>query len=351
MFNDPDKIFDMMAPGKDVIEVNSLNDFVKPLLQKTFEQAGMTIADGKVTREQYRAAFEKTRGSRPGGGGGGPGGGGPGGFSPDAMAEAAFRKLDVDGDGMLKAEEMVGSTGEALLAERDKWDANQDGFIELSEFKPFFAARMQQMQKENGGGRERASRDDRKDPDDEDSDRRPVVVYRSGSLPKDIPAWFAQLDTDQDAQISLFEWRKSGRSIEEFKAMDRSGDNLLTVEEVLLFVRLQKMENAVAGNSDGPGTGPGKAPGMNFSFPGANGQGFQNMNIRSFGTGTDPTGGRNFNGNPGNQRRGNDPGAGANRPMGPGGNRGNGDGSGAGGRGNRGNRGGTGGGNSNELDD
>src|SRR5262249_937985 len=141
------------------------------------------------------------------------------------------------------------------------------------------------------GGRDRASREDRSQSDDEDPDRRPVVVYRAGSLPKDIPLWFAQLDTDQDAQISLYEWRKSGRSIEEFKAMDRSGDNLLTVEEVLLYVRLQRIENSVAGNNEGPGNGPqGRAfqpgPGMNFNIPGAN-----NVNIRfNQGTGTDPMG-------------------------------------------------------------
>jgi hypothetical protein len=79
-------------------------------------------------------------------------------------------------------------------------------------------------------------------------------VYRPGSLPAGLPDWFVQLDTDRDAQIGLYEWRKSGRPLEEFQAMDRNNDGFLTVEEVLWYFakeksRLMKVEGTRPGNS------------------------------------------------------------------------------------------------------
>src|SRR5207245_9281624 len=58
-----------------------------------------------------------------------------------------------------------------------------------------------------------------------------------GKLPKDIPAWFDQLDTDRDWQIGLYEWVKSERSIEEFRIIDRNEDGFLTIDEVMTYVR------------------------------------------------------------------------------------------------------------------
>ena len=52
------------------------------------------------------------------------------------------------------------------------------------------------------------------------------------TLPRDLPAWFSSLDTDHDGQISLAEWRKAGRSLEEFQRYDLNGDGLITAEEV-----------------------------------------------------------------------------------------------------------------------
>lgn len=41
---------------------------------------------------------------------------------------------------------------------------------------------------------------------EDDLDKRPTV-YRAGKLPeKGLPAWFVQLDTDQDGQVALYEW-------------------------------------------------------------------------------------------------------------------------------------------------
>ena len=57
---------------------------------------------------------------------------------------------------------------------------------------------------------------------------RTVVTSAEG-----ITRRFQQLDTDQDGQIGLYEWRTSGRPIDEFEKYDRNGDGFLTIEEVL----------------------------------------------------------------------------------------------------------------------
>jgi len=68
--------------------------------------------------------------------------------------------------------------------------------------------------------------------EEEDLDGRPTV-YRAGKLPPGLPPWFQQLDTDRDGQVSLWEWRKAGKSLEEFFEWDLNEDGFITAEEVL----------------------------------------------------------------------------------------------------------------------
>jgi hypothetical protein len=79
------------------------------------------------------------------------------------------------------------------------------------------------------------------------------IVYHSHNLPKELPAWFAQLDTNHDAQIGLYEWKVSGRPIAEFLRMDRNNDGFLTVEEVLLYMAQTGQADSARGRGGQPG--------------------------------------------------------------------------------------------------
>ena len=158
----------------------------------------------------------------------------------DAQAEASFRHYDANGDGWLSPEEMP----EDLREHFGSWDTDGNGLLDLEEYKAYYRARNQTVTTQisqssygstgptNGyrstGQMARArSQQETKAP----------LIYRSDNLPKELPSWFRTADTNQDGQIALHEWRRSGRSIGEFRQMDRNGDGFLTVEEVLYYLR------------------------------------------------------------------------------------------------------------------
>jgi Ca2+-binding EF-hand superfamily protein len=251
------------------------------MFDRVSQQLGIT--NGQITREQFMAYSQQRAQERASGMGGPPAppGSAPGtlptpggpasgrsGAAADPNAEAwnrwvedRFRRYDHNGDGLLNFDEMP----ESLRAERDKWDTNHDGFIDLNEFKAYYQARTQQRMAESGAASPFGALPvDQYGlpitvPVEEEEDKKPVV-YRSGKLPKELPSWFKQLDTDNDGQIGLYEWKLSGRSIEEFQSMDRNNDGFLTIEEVLRFTANNKANSeevaaANGENSNGPGDG------------------------------------------------------------------------------------------------
>ena len=67
----------------------------------------------------------------------------------------------------------------------------------------------------------------------------PRPAARAGRPPEGLPEWFSRLDTDRDGQLGLYEWRKSGRPLEEFFRMDRNGDGFVTAAELSRYLAAQ----------------------------------------------------------------------------------------------------------------
>jgi hypothetical protein len=309
---DPNQFFDRLANGKDVI---TRADIANPMMQAMFDRMAQNlgITNGQITREQFTAAMQNFRGNRGQGTGPGNGQGQGGSDRIAAMAESSFQALDQNRDGLLNSDEMP----EELRVERDKWDTNKDGFIDLAEYKVYFQARVQQWMADrntnpNPGGGFDPNANGLPPTQTEEEDAKPVV-YRAGNLPQGIPPWFAQLDTDQDGQIGLYEWKTSGRSIQEFEQMDRNGDGFLTIDEVMRYEAAQakKRGNTPGGNvfALGGGGRPGGFGGFGGqNFGGGNGG---RPNFGGGGNGGGPNfgpgnfGGRNGGGGGRNGRNGN----------------------------------------------
>jgi hypothetical protein len=267
------QLFDRMSGGKDVVNRATLD----PNLQRMFDRFArrMGVTGETMTRQQFQAYVQQRAAARDSGTSG-PAGGGPRG-GVDAMAEAMFRRLDQNGDGLLNNDEMP----QSLRVEREKWDANKDGFIDLGEYRGYFRARMEQVQAERS-----AARGSPADEPTQATEPKPAV-YRAGKLPPGIPDWFAQLDTDGDGQIGLYEWKNSGRPLREFEGMDRNGDGFLTIEEVMHAVAARETDGgstavAGAGSPRGDRTAVGR-PGRGTGGP---------PDRRTRGTATGPDGRR-----------------------------------------------------------
>src|SRR5205823_223357 len=89
-----------------------------------------------------------------------------------------------------------------------------------------------------------------------DTDEEKPVAMRYGKLPRDLPGWFEDYDTDKDGQVSLYEWRKAGRDVKDFTEMDLNGDGLITADELLRFTRAKNIEKKITDYENGD-RGPG----------------------------------------------------------------------------------------------
>jgi len=158
----------------------------------------------------------------------------------EAAATQAFHDLDLNRDGFLNSDEI--KLAKEFRTEWRQWDSDGDDLISLTEWKVYW--RQQQL---HGSKLAQKNTDQAKPPLVEvapktsvkplvKGDTKPMVppqVKRTGKLPPNLPVWFKQIDLDGDGQVSLFEWQKAGKDIEEFIKLDLNDDGFLTVEEVL----------------------------------------------------------------------------------------------------------------------
>jgi Ca2+-binding EF-hand superfamily protein len=259
----PGQIFDFLAKGRATLPIS---DITFPRLRQAAEQYAKEhgITNGQLTRDQFIAARQAMMGGGPapgGPGGAAPGGQGPGGFGqrggrggfrrpsgPEMLlmvAQGKFRQMDLNNDGFLTPDEIPPAQQQEIF----QYDFDGDGKISPEEYLAYTEAKAQ------GQSRRPSEEMEKKEPED-DGTQRPVV-YRAGKLPKELPAWFQQLDTDHDGQISLYEWRMAGKPLQEFAHYDRNDDGFLTAEEVLHVEKLAKSKgNGSAGTQTASASPP-----------------------------------------------------------------------------------------------
>lgn len=175
----------------------------------------------------------------------------------DNDAAEFFRRSDRDQDGYLSPDEM----SETLQAEKDKWDTNKDGQIDLSEYKEYLKAFYEKRQQDRKEREQQAEKERSKDsgtltpgtgedPPPVDLDKK-IAVLRAGKLGDKMPSWFTQHDLDKDAQIPLYEWKESSGAISEFKEKDLNADGIITAEEAMRFEGLARGTASASSSSGG----------------------------------------------------------------------------------------------------
>jgi len=218
---DPGVVFDqLMSKGRGYFLIQEIPRD-RANLEKFAAKEG--IKDGKLTRGQFIKYWNlrTKKAKKPNDDEDDP---------PPDPAVRAFTDLDLNRDGFLNAEEIA--FAKQFKNEWKKWDADADGLISLDEWKVYWRQKNMGpgvLVKKNPSEQETESA---KKPLDNKIDAK-VVQAQVSKTPPVLPAWFAQIDLDKDGQISLYEWKKAGKDIEEFLKLDLNDDGFLTAKEVL----------------------------------------------------------------------------------------------------------------------
>jgi Ca2+-binding EF-hand superfamily protein len=163
----------------------------------------------------------------------------------DVQVERAgktFRKFDRNGDGVLNADEMP----EFLRGQAGQWDRNGDGSIDPTEYMAYFQASLKWVSEKVASGEIPIKLPKGAVVPDVPAGLTPRELStespaRAAPAPPaaaqaNLPDWFASFDTDGDGQVGLYEWKKAGRPIPEFLAMDRNHDGFLEAKELLAYL-------------------------------------------------------------------------------------------------------------------
>jgi hypothetical protein len=176
----------------------------------------------------------------------------------DAELEAAFRAHRLNKDGYMTKD----SSSPQLRAQWDIWDFDANGLIDATEYKAYKMAERIGWNPSKGPNPFRPSW--AVEPHE--------PVYRKGKLPNGLPTWFPEISSgNEEPQIFLFDWRTAGKRDEEFAAMDRNGDGILTPDEVLYFIEQERntkfaSKDIVALPDPGQLTAYGGQPGTKVAF-------------------------------------------------------------------------------------
>jgi hypothetical protein len=165
-----------------------------------------------------------------------------------SQAEKLFRKLEASGDGLLSPAELP----DALRSEHARWDANRDGFIDPDEYWAYYQGRLRLLSEGVASGQIQLKPGlVPLGPDRIPAARgapRPAI-YRAGQLPPGLPDWFMKTDADGDGQLGLYEWKKSGRPLEQFVALDRNDDGFVTLAELMRHLAEQPRDRPAGASS------------------------------------------------------------------------------------------------------
>lgn len=158
------------------------------------------------------------------------------------QAVKTFEKFDEDGNGKLSSDEM----SPEFRAKLGRWDANRDGVVGPEEYWAYYQDRLRSISEDVATGKIDLGLK-RGGPVIPPAEERRPIMFRAGKLPKTLPVWFTKLDTDMDGQVSLYEWRKGGKSLKEFGDADRNADGLITAEETLRYLAMLETAPTLSG--------------------------------------------------------------------------------------------------------
>jgi Ca2+-binding EF-hand superfamily protein len=156
-----------------------------------------------------------------------------------SQAAKLFARFDTDRDGRLSPEEAP----EALRAQWAKWDRNRDGFIDAAEYAEYYRAGLRSVGERVAAGEIRLNLPAHALPPAARAAAETAKPAAAKAAAKSmLPDWWAELDTDRDGQIGLYEWRMAGLPMAQFREMDLDRDGLLTPMEYLAYCKMFKPE-------------------------------------------------------------------------------------------------------------